>query len=326
MKTIIIVSHDKDLHASYLIEKANSLGIKNVLLDTGSYPKGAEISISFFGGKKRLSLKHHNKLISSDDISGVWWRRPLGSKNEEKQSKIDKYMKLEGEVVIRSLADFLPNINWVSDPNATRLACRKPIQLAIARQTGFKIPETCISNSDDEVATFLDFLQKNNKELTIKPVGSAFIELSEEGDQDKVVFTKKISPVVILDNLRAIKNCPVIFQEAINKDFDIRATVVDNEVFATKISLDGCKEEDNLDWRNYAGTRRYEKYQLPDEISQICINFTKSMGLIFGCIDLAFSKKEGYTFFEINPQGQWLPSELQLGYPIASRLIKSLVM
>lgn len=262
----------------------------------------------------------------ANEVDGVWWRRPLGAKLENKPSKMKVYVNSESEVLVRSLSDFVTNSNWISDPNATRLACRKPVQLSTAFDLGFKIPETCISNSASEIVKFLDFIDKNKKSLTIKPVGTAFIELSENGvEKNKVIFTKKIDPVVILDNLEMVKNCPVIFQEVIEKESDIRVTVVDNNVFAANIYLDNCDETDNLDWRNYAGNRRYERHKLPDDVSQLCIDFTKSMGLRFGCIDLAFSNTEGYTFFEINPQGQWLPSELQLGYPIANQLIQSLI-
>lgn len=54
MKTVMIVSHPNDLHASYVIDKAKNFGIKSVLLDTGLYPRDSEISISLFGGTKKL--------------------------------------------------------------------------------------------------------------------------------------------------------------------------------------------------------------------------------------------------------------------------------
>jgi len=47
--------------------------------------------------------------------------------------------------------------------------------------------------------------------------------------------------------------------------------------------------------------------------------------LAFGCIDLAYSERDGYTFFEINPQGQWLISETVLGYQITQALTKLLL-
>jgi glutathione synthase/RimK-type ligase-like ATP-grasp enzyme len=327
MKNVVIVSHSKDAHAIYVTEKAKSKGVNVILLDTGIYPQNGQISINLFE-TNCLKIKSCNTSVSSEDINGIWWRRPLGSKSKTELSKIDKYMKSEGEVIIRSLYDFTSNSNWISDPNSTRLACRKPVQLMIARNIGFKIPLSCISNLKEDILKFMDVLKKEGKDLAIKPVGSAFMELTNLNDtekRDRVVFTKKVDPRLILDHIDMVENCPVIFQEAIKKDFDLRVTVIDNIVYTIKISIEGCKECDNLDWRNYAGKRVYEPYNLPDEISQLCVDFTKSVGLRFGCIDLAFSNDEGYTFFEINPQGQWLPSELQFGYPIADQLIKSLV-
>ncbi|MFA5935188.1 MAG: hypothetical protein WC827_04885 [Candidatus Paceibacterota bacterium] len=139
-----------------------------------------------------------------------------------------------------------------------------------------------------------------------------------------VVFTKVVDPELILNNIDMLKNCPVIFQESVEKDSDVRITVVDDKVFCAEISLIGCSDLSNVDWRNHDGVRIYKKHQLPREIELQCIEFTKAMGLRFGCIDMAYSRKYGYTFFEINPQGQWLPSELDLGYPISIALLESL--
>ena len=325
MKTIIIVSYDKDGHATHLLEKAHLRNINAVLFDAGAFPFGSEVSLNFFNNQKE-EIKLSSENVAIHDIAGVWWRRPKGAKLDKLPDNMEKYINRESEILIRSLRDFLPTVNWISDPEANSLAGRKPVQLMVAKRIGFKIPETCISNSPDAVKKFIEYL--GEKKLTMKPVGSAFIELATErkdSQKNQVVFTKIVNPNDILENIDMVRNCPVIFQEAIQKDFDIRVTVVDNNVFAAGVHIDGGTDEGNLDWRNYAGTRRYEKHKLPADIEKLCVEFVKEMGLRFGCIDLGFSHKDGYTFFEINPQGQWLPYEIQLGYPISDALLDSLI-
>ncbi len=325
MKTILIVSYTGDEHATFVQREAKKSGFKVVVFDSSVYPASSEISFRYDKFSK-FFFRLGKKMLNTGEICGVWWRRPNGLKKTKKQDPMDLYINLESEMVIRSVRDFLPKVNWISDPEATRLACRKPVQLQIAQNIGLKIPETCITNSPTEFKSFLDRL--GNKQLTMKPVGTALMRLSPNSKDDsrgnRVVFTKVIDPKVILSNIHMIRNCPVIFQEAIKKDCDIRVTVIDNDVFAAEIVLDGCKETDNLDWRNYAGKRIYKKHILPNSISKKCVKITKLLGLRFGCIDLAFSSSNGYTFFEINPQGQWLPSQLKLGYTISRSLINSL--
>ena len=323
---IIIVSYGDDGHKNHFLEVANKAGVETLLFDAGGYPtEKEEIGILYDGANPRLSLSIDGHLIDASEISGVWWRRPRGAKVDGRTA-MEHYIHLEGEVVVRSLRDFLPRANWISDPEATRMACRKPVQLMVAKSVGLKIPETCVSNSPDVVKSFLGHL--GNKRLIMKPVGTSFVELSK-GDKsgercNKVIFTQVIDPHLILDNIAMVRNCPVIFQEAVDKDSDMRITVVGEQVFCAEIVLEGCSNPKNVDWRNHDGVRKYQRHELPDEIKKLCVQFTHAMGLEFGCIDMAYSRSNGYTFFEINPQGQWLPSELVLGYPISAALLETL--
>jgi len=317
---ILIVSYGDDVHKRVFEEVAIKNNYKPLLFDAGGYPiENEELSINFLDDNLFISVK--DKKVDPNDIFGVWWRRPR-NRGKDKITAMDRYMQLEGEVLVRSLRDFLPDVNWVSDPEATRMACRKPVQLLVAKKLGLKIPDTYLGNSPEGLLRFLKML--NNKKIIIKPIGTSFIDLSSDGSNSMVVFTKIVEKQLILDNMEMVKNCPVIFQEAVEKDSDVRITIVDDQVFCAEVSLFGCSDPNNVDWRNHDGKRVYTRHELPKKIQLQCIAFTKAMGLRFGCIDMAYSKKNGYTFFEINPQGQWLPSEIDLGYPISIALLKSL--
>jgi glutathione synthase/RimK-type ligase-like ATP-grasp enzyme len=50
------------------------------------------------------------------------------------------------------------------------------------------------------------------------------------------------------------------------------------------------------------------------------------LGLDFGAIDLAYSKDtKEYYFLEVNPAGQWLWLEEELGLPITKALVDYLI-
>lgn len=324
MNKIIVVSYGDDSHKDQFIKVARKNGFEPILFDAGGYPNGMdEVSIIYTGHWPKPHLLIEGREIDIGEITGVWWRRPRGAKSVE-PSAMGQYIRLEGEVVARSLPALIPHVNWISDPEATRMACRKPVQLGVAKQAGLKIPQTYIGNSPEGVKKFIDRLGK--KKMIMKPVGTSFVDMSKDdnGIPSKVIFTKIVDPELVLENIDMVKNCPVIFQEAVQKEFDLRITVVDEDVFCAKITLEGCPDPRNIDWRNHSGTRIYQRHDLPNYIAAQCAKFTHAMGLRFGCIDMAYSIEEGYTFFEINPQGQWLPSEIQLGYPISTSLLKSL--
>lgn len=324
MKTIIVVSYKEDRHGEKVLARGKEMGVQTTLWDISQYPKNAEIS--FYPSQESRCPVITIGNLQIETLSGVYWRRSNGNHQNVRRRKIDEYMENEGRVVTQSLASYFPSINWISSPGAERLGGNKPIQLRKARQLGMNIPKTCITNSPRECRKFIDALK--GRELTIKPVGTSFLNLDEKGDlasnQNKVVFTKIVNPTDILDNLDMVRNCPVIFQEAIRKEFDVRVTVVDQDVFSAKIILDGCNDPTNLDWRNYEGERIYSHHVLPTEIKSHCVSIVKSLGLRFGCVDLGFSCEGQYVFFEVNPQGQWLPSEHKLGYDISGSIVRGL--
>ncbi|MFZ2555735.1 MAG: hypothetical protein WAX57_02755 [Minisyncoccia bacterium] len=321
---IAIVSYPTDLHAEHVLKSLADQGAKSVLLNLGEYPSGIQMSLGISNGDRaQVSLEISGETFLGDELKSVWWRRPLGAYRDECMDLEQRYIASEGEAVTRSLPDFLPAVHWISDPDATRMAGRKPRQLALAASLGFRIPDSVVGNSVAAVERFLG--RNSDRPIILKAVNSAFIRLNTKVKDDegvnRVVYTKLVQPDFIRSNLLHIAACPFILQEAISKTEDVRVTVVGDEVFAMGIRTT-MKAGDELvvDWRKMDADRDYFRHELPDAIADLCRQVTHQLGLKFGCIDLAYSKDEGYTFFEINPQGQWLTSEVLLKYPITAAL------
>lgn len=324
-EVVAIVSYPTDSHAQYVMEKLAKKNIRCVILNIGEFPQEFEIGLTIESDRRNnMCFSLDGEKINSEMFHSVWWRRPLGAYREESFDPIVKYVSSESEAVIRSIPDFLPHAVWVSDPSATREAGRKPRQLRIASALGLRIPRTLISNSPESVRNFL--LESGTMPLVMKAVNSAFIRVNPKAKDtekmNRVIYTKLVTPEFINANLDHITSCPFILQEAIAKEMDIRVTVVGDRVFAMSIIAnmpEGSLE--TVDWRRMDAERIYSPHILLDKIASACVSVTKQLGLKFGCIDLGFSEREGYTFFEVNPQGQWLVSEQVLGYPIADAVV-----
>jgi glutathione synthase/RimK-type ligase-like ATP-grasp enzyme len=232
-----------------------------------------------------------------------------------------------GKVIDASTLGFLTDSLWVSEPEATRIANRKPLQLKVARDVGFQIPLTCISNDPIEVQAFL--LRNSGVDMIIKAVGSSYIRLThspeDKSRKNRAIYTRLINRDSFLSNIHRVSICPFILQEAIHKESDIRITVVGDRVFASEICIEQNVDPYNLDWRHHKVVRVYRSHNLPKSIIESSVKVVRSLGLRFGCIDMGYSRKTGYTFFEINPQGQWMPSEQIVGHPISLALAKLLI-
>ena len=80
------------------------------------------------------------------------------------------------------------------------------------------------------------------------------------------------------------------------------------------------------DWRLAKEGATFPIYELPEDIATKCVQLTKTLGLVFGAIDLAVQDGT-YYFLEINPTGEWAwlvdNSELPIDKAIADKLLET---
>ncbi len=205
----------------------------------------------------------------------------------------------------------LPTQRWLSPPQAIWLAERKLYQLALAAQLGFTLPRTIVTN--DEAA--VNGLALEHR-LVAKAVSSGYIKGT---DGNRAIFTSALASDDIED-LGGLVLAPVIFQEKVVKSSDIRVTVVGNDVFAAEILSQG-RESSKVDWRATDDPDlEHRPHILPSSLARQCLSLVSGLGLAFGALDFALTRDGTYVFFEINPNGEWLWLEGQLGQPISDRI------
>jgi glutathione synthase/RimK-type ligase-like ATP-grasp enzyme len=320
-KSIIIASHDKDQSALFLMKRLVEQKQDVHLINFGDFPAAVSGTL-LFEKDATIGLRTSSGVqLDQDSIKSIWWRRPQGPIKNPQTSPLHKYVQNESDITLSCLMGLFNDVLWVSEPEATRIANRKPLQITLARKLGFNVPETCISNDPEQVKGFIS--RHYEVPLIMKAVGSSFVRLTDDVTQpteNKAIYTKILDKNLLLKNLARVANCPFILQEAVIKDSDIRITVVGESVFSVEIRIERNINENNLDWRHHDVERKYAIHKLPKNIERMCVRLVRELNLKFGCIDMGFSNKNGYSFFEINPQGQWMPSEQLVGHPISSTL------
>lgn len=193
------------------------------------------------------------------------------------------------------------------------------LQYAIAREVGFKIPRSCFSNVKE---AFLN-MSRGCTDLILKPIEVCDIWDEKQG-VDYVFYAQKTPAGSLLEVPGEAFSQTVSFvQEYIEKAFELRVTVVGEEVFACKIDSQAQQEETGrIDWRQgYEHGLRQEAYALPDSVSLQCVAFLRRMGLNFGCFDFIVTPSGEYVFLECNPNGQWLWIELTVGLKISEAIV-----
>ena len=129
-----------------------------------------------------------------------------------------------------------------------------------------------------------------------------------------------------MEKIDLIQHTGGIFQEYIEKEYEIRVTVIGREVFATKIDSQ-ANSDSRVDWRDAVvrGIIQVTPYVLPENIANQCRNITKSYGLNFSAIDLIKTPCGKYYFLEINCNGQWLWIEELTGQKLLNSFVQLLV-
>ena len=129
---------------------------------------------------------------------------------------------------------------------------------------------------------------------------------SEGRDYEAHFLTQIYSQSELENKIDLVANSPQIIQNFVEKQCELRITIVGDQIFACAIDAQKSKLG-KIDWRIYdTSNTSYTKFDLPVEIQEKCLKMLKCMDLSFGCIDMILTPGNEYIFLEINPNGQWL--------------------
>lgn len=250
----------------------------------------------------------HGKISGAYDV--IWNRRrefpALGIGDGQGEVHPDDFRFAIGEnlSMIRGIWETMgPSAFWVNPLGSAIRASRKLLQLVTARDVGFQIPETCMSNDPDEIKHFLSEQKSAGHTVVYKPFRHSFWS-EEEDSRAARLCTRKVSVDDLIDD-EVMQLTPGIFQRYIPKKHEIRSTFMGRHCVA--VALDSQTHEASAtDWRAI----HYRKLpmsptRMPDDIYDKCISLMRRLGLVFGCFDFVVDEQGGFVFLEVNEMGQF---------------------
>lgn len=312
---LLILTNSGDATSDYLQSRLAGASIDNVRLDTDRLSTTYELSINADGA----TLKGPDNVIRPHEISNVWFRRPgpitLSSVVITEETK---HLRDEWSEALEGFLAQIPMQTWVNHPANNAMASHKIEQLARANRMGLTIPDTLVTQSPDEAQ---EFFYKHNKKVVVKPLAFGFVE--RNGGPDSVIYTNALAPAD-LNRISSIANCPTLLQQEISKQRDVRITIVDDDIHAVSLIAMDSSGHQRVDIRrdNMQGVQ-YELTDIPANVLRSVQAYHKSYGLRFSAIDMAVDQAGNWTFFEINPNGQWAWTDLLRVTDIAKSFIKS---
>jgi len=117
---------------------------------------------------------------------------------------------------------------------------------------------------------------------------------------------------------------PVVREKArVNKQYEVRLTVVDERFFAARI--DAGSDAARIDWRRDYDSLSYEVIsELPADVCAGVRRLMRSFGLRFAAMDFIVDPAGTRHFLDLNPNGQWAWIEDATGLPITAALADAL--
>ncbi|SHM98612.1 MvdC/MvdD family ATP grasp protein [Mucilaginibacter sp. OK098] len=303
---ILIITHKEDYTADFLINQLNQQEISYFRLNCEDLLVSPLYEISDKGDFK-VFFKEHS------EIKSIWYRRTQLPDLKGMNPAEQQYFFQEFEALLENLYHALAHFKWLSDPFRIRMAENKLLQLQKARLIGMNIPRTLITNDKEKLKAFYG----QNSQIIIKPLYSGYVP---QNGSTSLLFTNLIGEVEMA-TLDEFDLTPCIYQEYIEKEYELRITVVNGKVFAAKVDSQ-AHEETKVDWRKIK--LQFSACEIPSEVSRQCIELCQTLGINFGAIDLIQDKAGKYWFLEINPNGQWAWIEMDTGLKISASIIQYL--
>jgi hypothetical protein len=304
---VLILTKRMDIESDLIGIQLLKNGVEYIKINEEDVPLdfGAEFRI---GRKNGVLLKLRNKEIITENIKVVLFRY-FDLKFLKYLTGIHQlYIEQQWYQLFNCLQTSLRCL-WINDPKSTFTAENRLYQLLVAQKTGFRIPDTSITNISSAGTRFCN---EHPKKTIAKVLHHHEIIHNEFSHR----FPTSTITANSLSKTNGIKYAPVILQERIAGREEIRITVVKSKVFPIRITAIKSKNKYSDLHKIEERFLNFEHFNIEKNIEKLCIKLNKEMGLLLSSIDLMVDNKGQIYFLEINPIGDWNWLEKHVDLPI----------
>ncbi len=317
---ILLLTHSGDFFTiDRVAEALSKKGARPFRFDTDKFPLDVQLRAQFDQSQSSYRLKYGAEVISSKDVKAVWmrriWQPNLG---ENLDPQFQESCIRESSATLSGLWDSLRGVRWIDDLAKAEAANNKQRQLRVASEVGLVIPKTLITNDPEAVREF--FQQVKGKMVT-----KLLKALSYSMEYTPFFLYTSIVKEDDLMDAESLRYCPMVFQEQIPKQLELRVIFVQGKVFVGALDA-SIYEKSKVDWRKpNADVGAWQHHEIPDEIVDRIKALMDNFGLLYGALDFIVTPSGDYVFLEVNPGGEWGMLERDLELPISNAIAEALI-
>jgi hypothetical protein len=317
-KKVLMVTYTGDITGMIpeLTRTLESRGADVMRFDNDVFPMEAKIILSQNSTKEGLTFRYKGREMRLGPEDAIWYRRArIAEKLPEMDPQLRHGALLESKALLYGALGSAPCF-VIDPPHMVRSNEHKPRQLHIARELGLEIPRSLMTNDPDEARAFIESCPAG----VVAKMLSAFPIFDNQG-VEQVVFTTLITKDH-LDKLDGLQYSPMVFQERIRKQVELRITVIGNRLFTAAVDSEKTEGAD-VDWRARGVTllQSWREYKLPTDIEEKIHRYMNRIGLQYSAIDVIVDPDGRHIFLEANPAGEcfWMQYNSP-NFPLSSAL------
>ncbi|MGV3612691.1 MAG: hypothetical protein ACO1N0_17155 [Fluviicola sp.] len=251
--------------------------------------------------------KNQQYICSSEEIKSIWYRRTdiqvtrFGSgefSQEGLKTYSHEHMKTRTEQIQRCFHQ-KKCLGKFGFGNYNKIEF-----LEICTTLNIEIPKTLITRSKRKL---LEFWMDCGKAIITKSLAFPYesFHYTESGGMDsyRLGYTVTVGKAEfeLLPDFFDLS----VFQEKLDKLFEIRTIYLDGKIFSEAI-FSQSRDVAALDYRlGYDSGMRMCNYTLPVEVEDQVRKLMQELDLNFGSLDIVFTTDKRYVFLEVNPNGQY---------------------
>jgi glutathione synthase/RimK-type ligase-like ATP-grasp enzyme len=313
---ILVVGSQNDPHVERVVSHLAEKCVDYTVLD----PFGPVPGSLYFDLRCNATINiGSDRSINIAEIESIWWRLKPKSciPSHDVIALYDYYfLHREWSQLIDFIASNAVRAFSINDRNKMNIASNKIGQLPIAVECGFDIPSTIFSN---DLSSIIGFMEKNPEQSYVYKPFTPYMPPS-----GKITYTSVVDIEFVRANEKSITAMPGIFQKYVNKSYELRVTVVGDDLFSAKIDCNSSVSSE-IDWRKDIFSDIYSVAVLLEEWKNKILKLHRSLGLFFGAYDFIVDVEGNLVFLEVNPAGQWMWLEDKLKLPISARIADALI-
>lgn len=310
--SVLIISNSDNTHANAVESELLERSTEVIRIDMDSILKlPSSFSMHFPFQDNFICI---GKNIPLSEITGIFVHHPrLNIPESFGTDEIDRDLFASGwKNLLNWLEIQFPTAIWINRPSFGQCASSVVLQLDIASKHGIRTPDSIFTNS---IEALKQFALKHEK-IILK---GSLVGVTMDSNRllSHIITPDSIDPKVLLSS-------PCLFQEYIEKDFELRVHVLNDIVLSCKIESQSNKHT-QIDWRNYAISQTpHRPIDLNEKLLNILRAITKELQLELGIMDLIVTPSGDAVFLECNSQGHWLWIEKLTGLSITKAVVDRL--